>query len=137
MERESSLVHSQVLATCPSPEPWYVFTVRSCKHLDQPANWRTTPCRLSATAYSIYSQLPSILEAVLPSATRRRAVPWWQGPTYKGIINTVVQNLFSWTTKHLGFAHHCIRDLRALLQVLVELLVSSMKSRRNAFTPNS
>ena len=27
------------------------------------------PCRLSATIYSIYSQLPSILEAVPPSAT--------------------------------------------------------------------
>ena len=27
------------------------------------------PFRLSATAYSIYSQLPSILQAVLPSAT--------------------------------------------------------------------
>jgi hypothetical protein len=26
----------------------------------QPQNWRTTPCRLSATAYSIYSQLPFI-----------------------------------------------------------------------------
>ena len=26
-------------------------------------SWRTTPCQLSATAYSIYSQLPSILEA--------------------------------------------------------------------------
>ena len=32
-------------------------------------NWRTTPRRLSATAYSIYSQLPSISEAVPPSAT--------------------------------------------------------------------
>jgi len=25
-----------------------------------PASWKTTPCRLSATAYSIYSQLPSL-----------------------------------------------------------------------------
>jgi hypothetical protein len=33
------------------------------------------PCRLSATAYSIYSQLPSILEAVPPSATWGRAMP--------------------------------------------------------------
>ena len=29
--------------------------------------WTTTPCRLPATAYSIYSQLSSILEAVPPS----------------------------------------------------------------------
>jgi len=34
-----------------------VFTVRSCQHLAQPL-WRVTPCRLSATAYSIYSELP-------------------------------------------------------------------------------
>ena len=40
-----------------------------------------TPCRLSAIAYSIYSQLPSISEAVPPSATWWRAMTWWQGPT--------------------------------------------------------
>jgi hypothetical protein len=50
------------------------FTVTSCQHLAQPPSWRTTPCRLSATAYSIYSQLPSILEAVPPSATWGRAM---------------------------------------------------------------
>jgi len=44
--------------------------------------WRTTPCWLFATAYSIHSQLPSILEAVPPSATWGRAMPLWQGPTY-------------------------------------------------------
>jgi len=32
------------------------------------------PCRLSVTAYSIYSQLPSILEAVPPSATYHAVV---------------------------------------------------------------
>jgi hypothetical protein len=36
------------------------FTVRSRHHLAQPPNWRITPCRLSATAYSIHSQLLSI-----------------------------------------------------------------------------
>ena len=45
------------------------------------------PCRLSATAYAIYSQLPSILEAVPSSATRGRAMPWSQGPTYHGKSN--------------------------------------------------
>jgi hypothetical protein len=44
---------------------WYVFTMRSCQHLAQPWSWRTTPCRLSETAYSIYSQLHSILELFL------------------------------------------------------------------------
>jgi hypothetical protein len=33
------------------------------------------------TASSIYSQLPSILEIVLLSASWGRAMPWWQGPT--------------------------------------------------------
>jgi len=28
-------------------------------------SWRIIPCRLSATAYSIYTQLPSIVEAFL------------------------------------------------------------------------
>jgi hypothetical protein len=31
-----------------------VFRVRSSRHLAQPPSWRTTPCRVSATAYSIY-----------------------------------------------------------------------------------
>ena len=62
----------------------HVFMVRSWQHLAQPPIWRTTPCRLSATAYSIYSQIPSILEAVPQFATRGRAMPWWQGSTYHG-----------------------------------------------------
>jgi hypothetical protein len=46
----------------------YVFTVRSY-HLAQYSSRRTTPYRLFATAYSTYSQVPTILEDVLPSAT--------------------------------------------------------------------
>jgi hypothetical protein len=49
------------------------------------------PCptsKLSTTAYSIYSQLPSVLEAIPPSATWGRAMPWWQGPTYHMVQNT-------------------------------------------------
>jgi hypothetical protein len=60
-----------------------VFTVRSCQHLTKPPSW-TTPYQLSATAHSIYSQLPSILEAISPSATRGCAMLWWQGPTDHG-----------------------------------------------------
>ena len=51
-----------------------VFTERSCQHIAQPPSWRTNPCRLSVTAYLIYSQLPSILEALPPSTTWRRAI---------------------------------------------------------------
>ena len=63
---------------------WYFFTVRSCQHLVQPSSWRTIPCRLSATAYSVYSQLPSTLEAASPTANWGRAMPWWQGSIYHG-----------------------------------------------------
>jgi len=38
-----------------------------------PPSWKTTPRPLSATAYSIYSQLPSLSEAVPLSATWGRA----------------------------------------------------------------
>jgi len=48
---------------------YFFFTVRSYQHLAQPPSWCTAPCRLYVRAYSIYSQLPSILEVVPPSAT--------------------------------------------------------------------
>ena len=56
------------------------------------ASWRTTPFRLSATAYSIYSQLPSILVAIPPSATWGRAMPWLQGHSHFSWVYTEVQS---------------------------------------------
>jgi hypothetical protein len=53
------------------------FTVSSCWHLAQPPSWRTTHCPLSAIVYSVYSQLPSILETVPTSATWGRTTLWW------------------------------------------------------------
>ena len=41
----------------------------------------------------IYSQLPSILEAVPQSATRGRAMPWRQGPTYHGQLVNCLENI--------------------------------------------
>ena len=80
------------------------LTTSSSWHLAQPPSWRTTSSRLSATAYSIYSQLPSILEAVSPSATWGFAMLWWQGPTYHGvraaslsIIQVNVRGCCKWT----------------------------------------
>jgi len=61
-----------------------VFMVTICLHLAPPPSWRTTPHRLSMTAYSIYLQLPSILEAIPTSTNWGRAMPWWCGPTYHG-----------------------------------------------------
>ena len=82
----------------------FFFTGRRCYHLVQPLSWRTTPRRLSATAYSIHSQLPSILEAVPPSATWRRAMPWWQGPTYT--VNILIQYTNIQIDSHLNWRNH-------------------------------
>jgi len=84
------LGHTKVSIQVRGNSLWYtkkpVFKVRIFQHLVQSRSWRTTPCRLSFTAYLIYSQLPSISEAVPPSATWGRAMPWWQGPTYHGLF---------------------------------------------------
>ena len=76
-------VSVQVRGKCVCFVTTTVFAV-SCQHLAQPSSWRTTPCLLSATTYSIFSQLPYILEAIPPSATKGRAMTRWQGPTYHG-----------------------------------------------------
>lgn len=46
-----------------------VCIVRSCLHLTKSPSWRTTHCRLSTTAYSIYLHPSFILEAIPPSTT--------------------------------------------------------------------
>jgi len=61
---------TQVRGKCSCFETMPVFTVRICHHLAQPL------CRLSTIAYSIYSQLLTILEAVPPSATCGSAMLW-------------------------------------------------------------
>jgi hypothetical protein len=99
----------QVQGTCLCFVTIRVFKVRSCQHHAQPPSWRTTPYRLYAAAYTIYSKLSSILKAVPPSATRRRAIPWWQGSTYHGYYTCTVyivtlrlesvRSAFVWTTQ--------------------------------------
>ena len=63
----------------PNLESLFHCLGKSCQHLAQPPSWRTTSCQLSATAYSIYSQLPSILEAVSPSTIWGCAMPMVTG----------------------------------------------------------
>ena len=41
-------------------------------------------CRLSAISYSVYPQLPSILEAVPPSLAWGRVMQWLEGHIYRG-----------------------------------------------------
>jgi hypothetical protein len=77
------------------------FCLRSCYRILQTPNYMTTPCRLSATPYSIYSQLPSILEAVPPSATWRRTIAWWQGPMFYPGLCACKQDLFTEKCKNL------------------------------------
>jgi hypothetical protein len=74
----------QVWGTCSCFVAKPLFTVRSCQHFAQPQSWRTTRYWLTAAAYSIYLQLPSILKAVSPSTTWGCVMPWWQGTNYHG-----------------------------------------------------
>jgi hypothetical protein len=70
---------------------------------------RTTPRRLPVAAYSIYSQLPSILEAVPPSATRGRAMPWGEGHTSMKKYAFYTLIYYSTSALHVSsnvFAHH-------------------------------
>ena len=61
-----------------SPVPRHMRNFRNegfyCEELLAPRptpGWRTAPCRLFVTAHSVYSQLPSQSEAVIPSAPCR------------------------------------------------------------------
>jgi len=73
-------IQAQDMCSCFVTKP--VFKVRGCQQLSRHPSWRTTPCLLSATVYTIYSQLPSVLEAVPPSAIWGQVTLWWQGPNY-------------------------------------------------------
>jgi hypothetical protein len=71
-----------LLSTLFRPSPWLCVTF--CNRLDfyggelfahrSNPRWRTPPCRLSMTAYSIYSQLPSMCTVVLKLTFKRLAV---------------------------------------------------------------
>jgi len=74
----------QVRGTCICFVTTLVFIVVSFLHLPKSPGWRTTTCRLSATAYSVYLQLHSTLGAVFATAVWGRDMQWWQGPTFHG-----------------------------------------------------
>jgi hypothetical protein len=67
-----------------------ICAVRGYWRRAQPPSWRTAHCRLSATAYSIYSQLPSVsgeLPSIRNLRTRHAVVTrdrWWD------FVNTVM-----------------------------------------------
>ena len=62
--RNMATFYGEELLACSPPRP--------------PQSWRSTHRRLSATADSMYSQLPSILKAVPTAATGGRAMLWLQ-----------------------------------------------------------
>jgi len=82
-------VSNQVRDKCSWRVTQPVFTESSCQHLAQPPSWRTTPCLLSAIAYSIYSQLHSTFEAVPPSATWGRAMPFTETHLSRQILYVI------------------------------------------------
>jgi hypothetical protein len=105
MEPEGSSPHSQEPLTCPYPEPdprhlWM------CRNMIKFLRWRvvsTSPnpqagrpplvgCLRMLIQY--ICGYPSYLEAVLPSATWARAMPWWQWPTYHCDRNPLIMNVY-------------------------------------------
>jgi hypothetical protein len=114
MEPEGSLLHSKEPATCPYPEPFpllklyqrispgprlfIVFCNMVIFYGEELLAPRPTPkledhpLSASATAYTMYSQLPSISggRSSIHNLRTRHAVvtgthlSWWQGPTYHG-----------------------------------------------------
>ena len=73
MDPDGSLPHSQVPANCPSPEllceQFMYLWWGAVNTLPNPQAGGPTLVGCPVTAYSIYSQLPSILQAVPLSST--------------------------------------------------------------------
>ena len=100
---------------------WYVFRqgdVSTSPNL-QVGGPPLVTCRLPSTTYSIYAQRPSIVEAVSPSATWGRAMTWWQGPTYHGILHLLTfrhraSSILGQAFHYLIFAWPCIIDINII-----------------------
>ena len=112
---------------------WFDFTVRSFLHLTQTLTWSTIPCRLSATAYSIYLQLPYILEAVPPSATWGHAMLWWHVPNYLGYIACYDGFIVTNPSEHV--LSICIINTTAYF--LLDMFHSYDHQERSHFTPRT
>jgi hypothetical protein len=109
--RHPLLVLNQKIS--PSPRPREVFRNISSFYGEEllaprpTPKLEDTPCRLSATAYSIHQQLLPILEAVPPSATWGWAMLWWQGRMYHGgTLRTRISVALCTSDIWPGFAGH-------------------------------
>lgn len=68
------------------------FVVKGCWPHAQPPRWRTTPRRMSTTAYSIDSQLTSITGGCSSIRNLKDTMLWWQGPTKHGFQGLQIFN---------------------------------------------
>jgi hypothetical protein len=134
-------VSLQVWSTCLYIVIMPVFTMSICQHFAQLPNWRTTPCQLLAIAYSMYSQLPSILEAVPVFATRGRAIPWWHRPIYHAF--SFIHVVKSWAHRTGGcprvpepFGTLCNLCTRALIFSLRRCIVTLASTCSNRHATN-
>jgi hypothetical protein len=91
-----------------------------------------TTCRVSATSYSIYSQLPSLLEVVPPSPTEWCIMVWWQGSTYHRKPKNYIK-FSGCSSKHHSYNLH-FNDMIELqflwtlyLVILMEMLIHLIK----------
>jgi hypothetical protein len=75
-----------------------------------------TPCRLSSIAYSIYWQIASVWDAVPPSATWGRAMPWWQGPTYHQTRVITVRICKTIIIQLAGYKYIAIQTVRRVIR---------------------
>jgi hypothetical protein len=134
MEPEGSLPHSQVPATCRYPEPAeyqsrseaYSLTLSQNNTFDgeELLAPRPTPkleeplCRLSATAYSIYSQLPSILEARNLRTRHAVVTVTCLSRMYHGCITDVSRMYHGWITD--------VTDVHILPPHVLHLLIRAL-----------
>jgi len=84
VEPEGSLLHPKVSAIHCLCLRFYVEELLAPRPTTKPEDHTLSAVRDCLFSYSIYPQLPSILEAVPPSATWGHAVLWWQRRMYHG-----------------------------------------------------
>jgi len=92
---------------------------------------KDNPLSASATSYSVYSQLPSILEAVPSSATRVRAILWWQEPNYHDQRPYLIKLYFIITLKtHVWSIYHNPETRRCTsVDIVTGLRAGKLKKR--------
>jgi hypothetical protein len=114
---------SPVFHTCSMPRPshsWFVTSLSSCEEFRNmvifygeellalrptPPTGGPLPVGCSRLLIQYVCSYPPYLEAVLLSATRRRAMLWWQEPTLQGVLSFSCfnRNIHSWMCHTLRY----------------------------------